>query len=615
MSLTGLHVLDRSLRSAARAALLALTCATPTLAQAQDPADPAAAQDSEQAADPGTGASERSERRALEKPANTEVRPWHAERFLSVKLRDDLPIRARNGRLDDARTGLLAPAGAVLAGLGDSEWRPLSRLPDARLAELRAAAADVHQRAIADPASFFRVRLAAGIDVATACDLLNTLDIVEIAAPMQRPVQLPSSGPPVPPDWEADQGYLDPAPDGIDARAAWVGARTRGAGVRVLDLEYQFNTGHLDLPAITYHNHADTPTSGEFHFMGAHGNHGTAVLGVMLARDDDAGVVGIAADAVGHFIGTITLQPGGGMLHDIAAALFDAIEVTEPGDVILIEQQVAGPNYPGGDTQLGLVPSEWLFDVYTAIQAATGNGRVVVQAAGNGSQDLDAVEYRTGNNGHWPFLPENDSGAILVGAGAAPAAFGGTQPARARLAFSNYGSRLNVQGWGERVRTTGFGSLNWGGQSLGANGWYTANFGGTSSATPIVSGAAALVQANHRRLHGGAAMDPFALRTLLRDTGTPQGGTNPSAERIGPLPDLFRALFGNGLWVDFAASGPGQNGTFNAPYATLAQAVSVAAPGAHVWLKGGASPTAITMASALTLGAYGGPVTIGATGP
>ena len=66
------------------------------------------------------------------------------------------------------------------------------------------------------------------------------------------------------------------------------------------------------------------------------------------------------------------------------------------------------------------------------------------------------------------------------------------QPDRSRLSFSTYGSRVDVQGWGHNVTTTGYGGLFTGGGD--PNQYYTATFNGTSSASPIVAGAAAALQ-------------------------------------------------------------------------------------------------------------------------
>ena len=76
-----------------------------------------------------------------------------------------------------------------------------------------------------------------------------------------------------------------------------------------------------------------------------------------------------------------------------------------------------------------------------------------------------------------PFNVANHSGAIIVGAGAAPTAYGGSDVDRSRLDFSNYGSRVDLQGWGEAVVTTGYGDLY--NEHPDSNWDYTNSFSGT----------------------------------------------------------------------------------------------------------------------------------------
>src|SRR5262249_33716082 len=143
---------------------------------------------------------------------------------------------------------------------------------------------------------------------------------------------------------------------------------------------------------------------------------------------------------------------------DIGAAISRALTRLSAGDVILIEQQMAGPNYTGDppETQFGLIPIEWWRPWYDAIRTAAANNVIVVEAGGNGEQNLDSSVYNVGNAGHYPFQAAHDSGAIIVGAGSH---VGGSDVDRSRLWFSNYGSTLDLQGWGEDVYTLGYGDL------------------------------------------------------------------------------------------------------------------------------------------------------------
>jgi len=148
---------------------------------------------------------------------------------------------------------------------------------------------------------------------------------------------------------------------------------------------------------------------------------------------------------------------------------------------------------------------------------------------GNGGEDLDHRAYgRKFDRAH------RDSGAIMVGAGGPPRE--GFDD-RARLDFSNYGGRVDVQGWGRKVATLDYGDL----QACGdpqRDRHYTGEFAGTSSASPIVAGAAVILEGIARQR--GRVLAPAALRDLLRRTGTPQAGDTSQA--IGPRPDLERAI-------------------------------------------------------------------------
>ena len=157
----------------------------------------------------------------------------------------------------------------------------------------------------------------------------------------------------------------------------------------------------------------------------------------------------------------------------------------------------------------------------------------VIEAAGNGGENLDHRAYK-GKLGR----KDRDSGAIMIGAGAPPRS-GFTD--RSRLDFSNYGSRLDVQGWGRKVASLDYGDLQSCDDKLERN--YTDLFSGTSSASPIVAGAALLVQSIVKQ-RGQAPLPPRKLRQLLSDSGSPRvdGPHGPKTQRIGPRPNLAAAL-------------------------------------------------------------------------
>ncbi|MGE0481581.1 MAG: S8 family serine peptidase, partial [Phycisphaerae bacterium] len=451
------------------------------------------------------------------KPAATIVKPgWHDPTFVVVKFQDGLRIRAQQGALTDFGLGTLAPAANVLASIPGARWKPSHSAPEAKLDEWRDKAEQNLGRQVADLNLQFNLELPAGADASAVCDQLNALAIVELA----KPIELPPP-PPVPGSFVDEQVYLDPATAGIGAEPVWVMPGGTGAGVRICDIEYSWNLNHQDLPAVTLLGPASEDPFND-------NDHGTAVLGELVSQPNGFGTTGICAASTMFIAGART-----GGVYDVGAAITNALTTLVNGDVILIEQQIRGPNWIDDTTQFGLVPVEWDSNYYNAIVLAVGVGVIVVEAAGNGSQNLDGAEY---NVGHAPFLLANDSGAIIVGAGARP---GGSTTDRSRLGFSNFGATVDLQGWGEGVTTTGYGFRY---NAEGVDLLYTGSFSGTSSASPIVTGACVLTRSIYRAATG-TWLTPAQVRSALIATGSPQqSGANPASENIGPRPNIQAAL-------------------------------------------------------------------------
>ncbi|MFJ8053157.1 S8 family peptidase [Streptomyces luteogriseus] len=331
------------------------------------------------------------------------------------------------------------------------------------------------------------------------------------------------------PDFTVRQIYLDPGPAGIDARHAWKQPGGTGDGVRVVDCEWGWRFGHEDLlqnqgGVIAGINSTDT-------------NHGTAVLGEISGDVNGFGVTGIAPDAV--ISASSFSQP-------TATAIRAAADRLGPGDVLLLEIHRPGPRATGIGQQ-GFIAVEWWPDDFLAIRYATNKGVVVVEAAGNGAENLDDPVYDTSPG--FPLWWTNpfrrnllDSGAVIVGAGAPPPGTHSADwgPDRSRLDFSNFGSCVDAQGWGREVTTTGYGDLQAGGNP---DLWYTDRFSGTSSASPIVVGAVACVQ-GVLKASDRSPLDGWQVRDLLRNTGWPQQDApgRPSTQRIGNRPDLSQLI-------------------------------------------------------------------------
>lgn len=354
------------------------------------------------------------------------------------------------------------------------------------------------------------------------------------------PLEVP---PPVPsPDFTRRQVYLGRGPAGIDARHAWRRPGGTGEGVRIVDIEGAWCFTHEDL----LQNQGGL-MGGEPSRDPGYRNHGTAVMGMLGGDRNGQGVIGICPDAhLRAIAAAVSDDP-----EAPARAIRRAANGLRAGDIILLEMHSPGPraDFQPNPDRRGYIPIEWWPHNWAAIRYAVSRGILVVEAAGNGFQDLDHPDYDEGDvdfPATWrnPFRRQgrHDSGAILVGAGAPPP---GTHdedcgPDRSRLDFSNHGQAVDVQGWGKMITTCGYGTLQ-GGPS--ENHWYTDHFGGTSGAAPMVTGALACLQgilrAERRR-----PLTPARARQLLRTTGWPQQPApgRPVTERIGNRPDLRQLL-------------------------------------------------------------------------
>ncbi|MDH3890116.1 MAG: S8 family serine peptidase [candidate division Zixibacteria bacterium] len=479
------------------------------------------------------------ERTIPTKPDKASIGSGYDRGHVEVKFIDemDIGLSADNTPIDRGNRALKsAPAQSAIKTIADAggSWKRMVSLPEEEMDDLVNNAEKNLDRDIADLNNYFILTVPDGIRTEEWLDQLNSLAEVEIAVAMPLPAPLPV----LPPNYQSNQGYLNNATTGIGASTAW--ATTGGTGwppaagpIRIVDFEYSWNLNHLDLPSVWYtYNPSYTP-SDPF----SDDNHGTAVLGEMASMNNGLGTVG-AVYASSMAVSPTYLNGA----WQLGVAMTWMLSATSAGDVWLIEQQMQGPNYTGSPpgTQDGLIPVEWWLSWYNIIVTAVGNGIHVVEAAGNGREDLDNPVYSTLNGGHWPFLPANNSGAIIVGAGAAPGAFGGSDVDRSRLWFSNWGSRVNLQGWGERVYTTGYGNLY---SADGKNYWYTHDFSGTSSASPIVASAVAIIEGVNQQASAGVPISPATMRSLLVSTGSPQqAGTYPVSQNIGPRPDVNAAL-------------------------------------------------------------------------
>lgn len=310
------------------------------------------------------------------------------------------------------------------------------------------------------------------------------------------------------------QGYLEPAPLGINAPYAWSINGGDGKGTTFVDMEYGWLLNHEDLV-----NQKIELMSGQN--KSEHHDHGTSVLGIVSAEDNNIGGIGIAPKAKVKVVSQI--RDNGN--YNTADAILSAVNNMQAGDILLLEAQATYDGY--GDKNY--FPVEVKPDIFDAIRMGTNKGIIIIEAGANGGNDLDQFRDRNGKQVLNRNSPDfKDSGAIMVGAASA-------RVPHKRSYFSNYGSRVDVYGWGNAVDTTNAKPSEF------ITNLYTSSFAGTSSASPIIAGAAASIQGIAKN-NQGRVYTPRQLRDILSDSSTGTKSNDPTSDKIGVLPDLKAIL-------------------------------------------------------------------------
>lgn len=293
------------------------------------------------------------------------------------------------------------------------------------------------------------------------------------------------------PDFSSLQQYLD-AERGMNVRTAWQKGETgRFATIHFLDFG-------------VYRDHEDL--QGNINVVSSRDesvdcNHGTASVGCIVAKNNAFGVTGIAYDSELNF-------------YD-AGDLDLIVQNAQPGDIVGLNLQLIVNNY--------FLPWTYSHAAWNRINEMTRNGVIVALAAGNGNVNLSPQAG---------IMPDyGDDGSMMVGAI--------IPDSGRRASYSNFNHPTSlICAWGSNVCTTGYGDL----QKLpGNNHNYLDNFGGTSSATPIATGALALIQSYAKRQYG-VYLDGLEMRDLIAKTGRSEG----VGDGVGYQPDIVAAM----AWLD-----------------------------------------------------------------
>jgi len=469
---------------------------------------------------------------------NPQIRPRKLPPYVIAELRHDSQVSFAPSGFDGP-TAVKRTYGNMNRILEDFKVKRVESQFDMRESQIRlrstAAPTSLKQSVDADfaQAGFVRIVPRSAKDVDPLTKRLKRSKAVwnAVVAPEPVPAAAPTGTSSFSRNFEPCQGYLHSAPNGIAAIEAWIKYNARGKGITICDIEGNWNFKHEDLPTL---GHIGGTLINNLGWK----NHGTAVVGEMVSKPGRSGTVGIS-----HWARMYVQSAMVGGIYNASAAIANATKKLKKGDVILIELHAPSP------LTSKYIAMQYWNDVFSAIRVAVAKGITVVEAAGNGNENFNQAIY----NGSGL---QKDSGAIVVGAGIPPTNhmdyFGNDWSSlgfnryskigvpRSRIFFSNYGKIVNVQAWGWHVTSTGYGDAQGG---TNQNRWYTHRFSGTSSASPIVTGAAACIQ-SRAMVKRGAPLAPKYVRDILIKTGTPQepGPGVPLSQHIGPQPNLLKAL-------------------------------------------------------------------------
>ncbi len=272
----------------------------------------------------------------------------------------------------------------------------------------------------------------------------------------------------------------------------------KGAGVRVAIIDTGIRSTHEDL--------AGGVVAGKSWFKDADGNelsteddgqHGTHVAGIVGARDNTVGVVGVAPEA-SLVPAKVLNAAGSGSFTDILGAIDWASDTTSFGGNCKILNLSLG----------GTVPKWYEATINSSVNLADGRGALVVAAAGNSGI----------NKKFWPAASPN---AYAV------AATGTTDK---RASFSNHGSWVDGAAPGVSIKS-----------SHNASDAAYVVWNGTSMASPMVAGTAALL------VKQGIHTSPSGITVRLKATGATVApdGTKVIGKRVDAENAVLGTTFGD----------------------------------------------------------------------
>ncbi|HEX6912638.1 MAG TPA: S8 family serine peptidase [Longimicrobium sp.] len=278
----------------------------------------------------------------------------------------------------------------------------------------------------------------------------------------------------------------------VGAPSFWSSYGSSGSGAKILVIDTGHQQNHADLPAVPTANCAGL--YGGCDDSSTIGWHGTHVLGIITARDNTIGVVGVAPGIAGSdvFVYGACDNNGSCPNDEVTKGINAGIS-----NVDVINLSLSGTAYDAG--------------MATAVAQAWSSGIVIVAAAGNDLSGVSSV---------YPAAYSNVVGVAGVNRDSTFAGSGTTNCG----GFSNYGSHVDLAAPFKAYST------------IGGNTYDV--LCGTSMATPHVTGVAALLRSRHPNWtnqqivdnmfasaldRGAAGRDDYYGHGIVRAIDPPQG--------------------------------------------------------------------------------------------
>ena len=222
---------------------------------------------------------------------------------------------------------------------------------------------------------------------------------------------------------------------------------TKGEGIKVGVLDTGIALEHPDLKSAILEARDFTRSPSQAYDAQGHGTH---VSGIIAARRNANGIVGVAPESK-IILAKVLNDEGSGTSADIVAGIRWAVETGAD----ILSMSLGSPE-----------PDE---EIHQALLLAISKGVFVITAAGNEGPNLDTVGY-----------PAGFSEMVAVGS---------IDRQKKLSSFSSRGRQVDIAAPGDQI-TSCYPPRSY------------AVLSGTSMATPFVSGVVALMLAKHRKLGG-----------------------------------------------------------------------------------------------------------------